>query len=177
MKEATIWKRHTPGSKKTQPARGWNATDICTNCVNTTLSPEMGTRIRFMGKPAVAPCRMAGSAPTKAGDVESNSSSTTHTNKHAPVIWICDLCHKQIKKQQTSIRCNHTHNTHWVHLNCTQIKERQYKPDWRCTIHTPIQIVTTTPSTDYTTTHRRQITTQPLTINQMTKTPSYFKST
>ena len=48
-----------------------------------------------------------------------------------------DLCHKQINKKQTSIRCNHTHNTHWVHLKCTQIKQRQYKPDWRCTIHTP----------------------------------------
>ena len=51
-------------------------------------------------------------------------------------------CHKQIKKQQTSIRCNHTHNTHWVNLNCTHIKQRQYKPDWRCTIYTPTQIVT-----------------------------------
>ena len=82
------------------------------------------------------------------------------------IIWICDLCHKQIKKQQTSIRCNHTH---WVHLNCTQIKQQQYKPDWRCTIHTPIQIVTTTPGTDNTTTHRRQITTQPLTDNNQPK--------
>ena len=71
---------------------------------------------------------------TKAGDVESNTDPTTHTNKHAPVIWICDLCHKQIKKQQTSFRCSHTH---WVHLNCTQIKQRQCKPDCRCTIHTP----------------------------------------
>ena len=33
-------------SKKTQPARGWNATDICTNCVNTTLPPEMAARFR-----------------------------------------------------------------------------------------------------------------------------------
>ena len=49
--------------------------------------------------------------------------------------------------KQTSIRCNHTHNTHWVHRKCTQIKQRQYKPDWICTIHTPIQLVTTTPST------------------------------
>ena len=28
-----------------------------------------------------------------------------------------------------------------VHLNCTQIKRRQYTPDWRCIIHTPTQIV------------------------------------
>ena len=78
------------------------------------------------------------------------------------------FCHKQIKKQQTSIRCN---NTHWVHPNCTHIKQREYKPDWRCTIYTPTQIVTTTPSTDNTvirnspsqtnhhpTTHRKQST-------------------
>ena len=81
---------------------------------------------------------------TKAGEVESNPDPKTDTNKHTPVIWICDLCHKQIKKQPTSIRCNHTHNTHWVHLNCTQIKQRQYKPDWRCTFPTHTQIVTRT---------------------------------
>ena len=92
-----------------------------------------------------------------------------HTQKHAPVIWICDLCHKQIKNQQTSIRCNHTHNTHWVHLNFKQIKQGQYKPDRRCTIHAPTQIVTTTSSTDNTTTHRRQITIQPLTNNNQPK--------
>ena len=101
-------------------------------------------------------------------DVDSNPGPTTHTNKRTPVIWICNLCHKQIKKQQTSIRCHNTHNTHWVHLNCTQIKQRQYKPDWRCTIHTPTQIVTTTPSTNNTTSHRRQITT-PLTDNNQPK--------
>ena len=108
---------------------------------------------------------------TKAGDVVSNPGPTTHTNKHASGIWICDLCHKQIKKQQTSIGCN---NTHWVHLNCTQIKRRQYKPDWRSIIHTSTQIITT-PSTDNTTTHRRQITTHrqltthPLTDNNQPK--------
>ena len=51
------------------------------------------------------------------------SGLTTHTNKDTPVIWICDLCHKQINKKQTSIRCNHTHYTHWVHLKCTHIKQ------------------------------------------------------
>ena len=30
---------------------------------------------------------------------ELNSDSTTHTNKHTPVIWICDLYHKQTKKE------------------------------------------------------------------------------
>ena len=52
-------------SKKTQPVRGWNVADICTHCVYTTPAPEMGARFRFVGKPAVAPCRLAGSAPQK----------------------------------------------------------------------------------------------------------------
>ena len=73
--------------------------------------------------------------------IVSNPGPTIHTNKHSPaltpVIWTCDLCHKLINKQQTSIRCNHAHNTHWVHLKFTQIKQQQYKPYWRCTIHTP----------------------------------------
>ena len=106
---------------------------------------------------------------TKAGDVESNPGPTTHTNKHTPVIWICYLCHKQINKKQTSIRCNHTHNTHWVHLKYTHIQQRQYKPDWRCTIHTPTQNVTRTPSTDNTTPHHKQTTTHPLTNNNQPK--------
>ena len=106
---------------------------------------------------------------TNSGDVESNLGPTTQ-NKHTPVIWMCDLCHKQINKKQTSTRCNHTHNTHWVHLKCTHIQQRQYKPDWRCTIHTPTQNVTTTPSTDNTTPHHKQTTTHSqTTINQRTK--------
>ena len=74
-------------------------------------------------------------------------------------------CHKQISKKQTSIKYNHTHNTHWVHLNCTQIKQQQYKPDWKCTIHTPTQNVTTTPKTDNTTAHHKQTSAHPLTNN------------
>ena len=105
---------------------------------------------------------------TKVRDVESNPGPTTHTNKYTTVIWICDLCHKQINKKQTTIRCNHTH---WAHL----IKQQQYKPDWRCTIPTPTQNVTTTPSTA----HHKQLppTHSQTTINQRTKTLSYFKST
>ena len=92
----------------------------------------------------------------------------THTNKHTPVIWTCDLCQKQINKKQTSIRCNHTH---WFHLKCTHIQQRQYKPDWRCTFHTPTQNVTTTPSTTHTNTtpHHKQTTTHPLTNNNQPK--------
>ena len=129
-----------------------------------SLSPEMGARYRLLGKQAVAPCRLA-LLLTKAGDVESNPGPTTHT----PVIWMCDHCHKQINKKQASIRCNHTHNTHCVHLNCTPIKQRPYKPDWRYTIHTPTQNVTTTPITDNTTPHHTQTTTHPLTNNNQPK--------
>ena len=68
----------------------------------------------------------------------------------------------------TSIRCNHTHNTHWVHLKCTHMQQRQYKPDCRCTIHTPTQNVTI-PSTDNTTRHHKQTTTHPLTNNNQPK--------
>ena len=58
---------------------------------------------------------------TKAGDVESNPGPTTHTNKHTPVIWICDLCHKQINKKQTSIR-QHTLGSSELYT----YKQRQY---------------------------------------------------
>ena len=54
-------------SKKTQPAQGLNAADICTNCVYTIPSPRDGSPIPFLGKPDVASCRMAGSVPHKSG--------------------------------------------------------------------------------------------------------------
>ena len=129
--------------------------------------PQMGPN-SVLGKPAVAPCAWLALLLTKAEDVELNPGPTTHTNKLTPVIWICGLCHKQINKQQSSIRCNHTHNTHWVHLKCILINKRQYKPDWRCTIYTPTQIGTT-PGTNNTTAHHKQITTHSLTNNNQPK--------
>ena len=103
-------------------------------------NPRDGGPIRFFGKPAVAPFRLAGSAPHKSG----GPLSQTNT------------------QETSSIRCNHTH---WVHLICTQIKQRQYKNDWRCTIHAPTQNVTTTQ--------------QHITNNNQPKdkNTSYFKST
>ena len=126
---------------------------------------EMGARFRFLGKPAVAPCRLAGSAPHKSGGRRVKS-WPDHTQTNTLQSFGFVLCHKQIYKKQTSIRCN---NTHWVHLKCTHIKERQYKPDWRCTIHTHPQNVTTTPSTDNTTPNHKQNTTHPLTNNNQPK--------
>ena len=54
-------------SKKTLPARGWTAADICTNCVYTIPAPSDGVLIPFLCKPTVASCRLAGSAPHKSG--------------------------------------------------------------------------------------------------------------
>ena len=143
-------------------------------CLHNPCSQRWGP-IRFGGKPPSLPTSWLALLLTKALNVESNPGPTTYTYPHTPVIWICDLCLKQINKQQTSIRCNHPH---WVHLKSTQIKQRQYKPYWRCTIHAPTQNVLTTPSTDNTTAHHKQTTTHSqTTINQRTKTSSYFKST
>ena len=100
-----------------------------------SLPLEMGDRFRSLGKPAVAHFRLAGSAPHKNGGRRVKS-------------WP-DHTHKQINKKQTSIRCNHTDNTRWVHLKCTQIKQRQDKRDWICTIHSPTQNVPKTLSTAY----------------------------
>ena len=59
------------------------------------LPPEMGTRFRFFGKPTIAPCHLAGSAPHKS-EGRRVKSWPDDTHKHSPtlnlVIWICDLC-------------------------------------------------------------------------------------
>ena len=98
------------------------------SCLHNPFPQRWGPDSVFWASRPLLPAAWLVLLLTKAGDVESNPGPTTHTDKHTPVIWICDLCHKQINKKQTSIRCNHTH---WVHLNCTHIKQRQYKPDWR----------------------------------------------
>ena len=131
-----------PGSKKTQHVRGWTAADICTNCVHTNPAPRNGGPIPFFSAsrqsfPAAWLC------PSQKRGTSSQIVARQHTT---PVIWMYDPCHKPINKQQTSIRCNHTH---WVHLKCTQIKQRQYKPDWRCTIQTPTQLAAQSTSNTY----------------------------
>ena len=121
----------------------------------------MRTRFSFWASRPLLPVAWLALLLTNAGDVESNPDPTTQTNtlqSYGCVTFV-------INKQQPSIRCNHTH---WVHLKCTQIKQQQYKPDWRCTIHTPTQTVTT-PSSGNTTAHHQQITTHPLTNNSQPK--------
>ena len=115
-----------------------------------SLPPEMGARFRFWASQPSLPAAWLALLLTIAGDVESNPGPTTHANKHQSFGFVTSVTNNK----QTSIRCNHTHNTHWVHLKCTQIKQRQYKPDWRCTIHTHTQNVTT-PSTAH---HKQQST-------------------
>ena len=67
----------------------------------------------------------------KAGDIETNSGPTT---THKQVVWICDICHKQIHgRKQISIRCNRIE--HWVHLRCTGILLTQYTDTWTCLLH------------------------------------------
>ena len=84
--------------KKTHSARGWTAAGHCTNCVYTVPAPEMWTGFRFLGKSAVAPCHLAGSAPHKSGGRRVKSwSNDTFTNKHtpalSPVIWTTYTTH------------------------------------------------------------------------------------
>ena len=130
-------------SKKTQPARSWTAADICTNCVCTNVSTQSlpDSVLFWTSRPLLSAAWLA-LLLTKAGYFELNPGPTTHTNKYTP---------------------------HWVHLKCKQIKQRQYKPDWRCTIHRATQNVTTTPSTANTTPHHKETTTHQLTNNNQPK--------
>ena len=75
-------------SKKTPPARGWTAADICTNCVYTIPAPRDGARFRFFafaGRRSMPPGWLCSSQ--KQGDVESNPSPTT-----CIVVLVLTLC-------------------------------------------------------------------------------------
>ena len=65
----------------------------------------------------------------KAGDVETNP-GPKHTRTQ---VWICDICHREITRKQTSLRCNHSE--HWVHLRCAHIRVDQYTDTWICHLH------------------------------------------
>ena len=65
----------------------------------------------------------------KAGDVETNPGpKQTRTQ-----VWICDICHREINRNQTWVRCNHWE--HWVHLRCAHIRVDQYKDTSICHLH------------------------------------------
>ena len=62
--------------QKTQPARSWDAAEICTHCVYTTPTPEMGPdSVLWARRPSLNAAWLA--LPlTKARDVESNRRHT-----------------------------------------------------------------------------------------------------
>ena len=65
------------------------------------LPPTMGARFyRFLGRPAKWTRWLAGAAAIKAGDVETNP-GPKHTRTQ---VWICDICHSEITRKQTSFR-------------------------------------------------------------------------
>ena len=101
--------------QKTQPTRRGDVTvvwqTLCKLCL-ALLPPEMRTRLPyFWGKPAMQTRWMAGNAPHKTGDVETNLGPTTTCKQ----VWISNICHIQIQvRKQISRRCNRIE--HWVHL-------------------------------------------------------------
>ena len=133
---------HSPGKRK---VRG---SSPGTNCVYTIHAPRDGGLIPFFGQASrrsLPPGWLYSSQ--KRGRRVKSWPDDTHSS-HL----------KQRNKPQSDV------TTHWVHLKYTHIQQQQYKPDWRLTIHTPTQNVTTAPSTDNTTPHHQQ-TTHPLTNN------------
>ena len=90
----------------------------------------MGARFyRFLGRPAKWTAGWLAQLLLKAGDVETNP-GPKHTRTQ---VWICDICHREITRKQTSLRCNHSE--HWVHLRCAHIRVDQYTDTWICHLH------------------------------------------
>ena len=52
-------------------------------CIHNPCTQRWGTDSVYLDKAVVAPYRLAGSAPHKSGDVESNPSPTTHTHTNS----------------------------------------------------------------------------------------------
>ena len=85
-----------------------------------SLPTEMGERFRFWACRPSLPAAWLALLLTKAGDVGWNPGSTTHTNKHTLVIWICDLCHKQETRNKTqSDVTTHTTGSSEMHTDKT----------------------------------------------------------
>ena len=99
--------------------------------VLTPPAPRNGARFyRFFwaGRPS-GPAGWLALLLLKTGDVETNP-GPKHTRTQ---VWICDICHREITRKQTSLRCNHSE--HWVHLRCTHIRVDQYTDTWICHLH------------------------------------------
>ena len=94
--------------------------------------PTMGARFYRFFCGAGRPSGPAGWLPLlllKAGDVETNP-GPKHTRTK---VWICDICHREINRKQTSLRCNHSE--HWMHLRCAHIRVDQYTDTWIFHLH------------------------------------------
>ena len=123
-------KLHTR-SKRVQPTRGWTvAAQRSTNCTHSSCPPQWGpvSTVFWAGRPS-GPAGWLALLLLKAGDVETNP-GPKHTRTQ---VWICDICHREIIRKQTSLRCNHSE--HWVHLRCAHIRVDQYTDTWICHLH------------------------------------------
>ena len=103
------------------------AAQSSTNC---TCPPQWGpvSTIFWAGRPS-GPAGWLALLLLKAGDVETNP-GPKHT---CTQVWICDICHREINRKQTSLRCNHSE--HWVHLRCSHIRIDQYQDTWICYLY------------------------------------------
>ena len=119
------------GSKTVQPTCGWpDAAQRSTNCTHPSCPPQWGpvSTVFWAGRPS----GLAGWLPLlllEAADVETNP-GPKHTRTQ---VWICDICHREINRKQTSLRCNHSE--HWVRLRCAHIRVDQYTDTWICHLH------------------------------------------
>ena len=110
-------------SKGVQPTRGWTvAAQRSTNCTHSSCPPQWGpvSTVFWTGRPS-GPAGWLALLLLKAGDAETNP-GPKHTRTQ---VWICDICHREITRKQTSLRCNHSE--HWVHLRCAHIRVDQYR--------------------------------------------------
>ena len=101
-----------------------------TNCTHSSCPPQWGpvSTVFWAGRPS-GPAGWLAQLLLKAGDVETNPGPKyTRTQ-----VWICDICHREITRKQTSLRCNHSE--HWVHLRCAHIRVDQYTDTWICHLH------------------------------------------
>ena len=98
-------------SKKTRSARGSTDADICTNCVKNSLTYRWGSNSVFLASRSPPHGWLCFSQMR-----QTSSQILTGLCRHTSI-------HSQSHGQkQTSIRCNHTHNTYWEHLKCTQVE-------------------------------------------------------
>ena len=131
-------------SKRVQPTHGWTvAAQRSTDCTHSScprnggpflpffeqagqVDPLVGWRCCYSPRCSSSICAYCLIVDFAAGDVETNL-GPKHTRTQ---VWICDICHREFNRKQTSPRCNHSE--HWVHLRCAHIRVDQYTDTWIC---------------------------------------------